>query len=549
MTRVVQNPITRALWDADELAEALCQPGSDSDEASQVTLLLDSVRRWCSQEIDAERFDREADIPDRVLRSAAELGLFGLSIPEAFGGLGLSTTATCRVIEEVARSDASLAVSIGLHGGLGVRGLVEHGSEALKQRYLPRLARGEWIAAFGSTEPGAGSDLSAIATTARQMECDILSIQGQKAFVTNGRFAALFTLLVRSDRRGGGRGDPRRRRPAAQLLVLVPRDAAGVSVGAEEHKLGLRASSTTPVYFEDVRVPADHVLGDPSRSRGALDSMFSVGRLSMAAGCLGGARACTERALEHAGSRRQFGRPLDAFGQVRERLTRSCASLYAMESVIRLVGRRLEDGDPETPWLSQVAKVYCSDALWRAADDALQIHGGSGFLETTGIARRLRDSRVTRIFEGANEVLRFQLAARAVLFPFEGVPQVFASRLPDPLRDLGARFEQQLERVRAALAGAHARWGAGLFERQVVLSRMSNALVALVVMQAVILRTRGELRRHAASRELALARYLGRLATRQVEAGLDFEHWEAEEAAIAEVDLRDARDHVFGEAA
>lgn len=206
-------------------------------DADALPLVEAQLRRFLRREVDAGSLEAGGRISDAMLAKVAELGLFGLSIPERWGGLELGLAGCCSVVTQLARSDRSLATTVGLHNGLGVRPLIDRGGDALRARWLPRLAAGEVIASFAATEAGAGSDLTRAATLAT-LDGDHVVVEGEKHFVTNGGFAGLFTILARTPDRGGARG---------QALVLVPRDTPGVTVGPEEHKLGLRASSTVTV--------------------------------------------------------------------------------------------------------------------------------------------------------------------------------------------------------------------------------------------------------------------------------------------------------------
>lgn len=370
------------------------------DEAEVLAVALDQVRRFLAREVDADAIDREARIPPATVGAAARAGLFGLTIPGEYGGAGLSLKATCRVIEELARGDRSVAIMAGLHAGLGSRPLVELGAPALKDRYLPAMAAGERVASFAATEAGAGSDLAAVRTTGT-IEGDAVRLVGEKSYVTNGGFAGVFTVLARTPGLGGAR---------AWSLVCVPREAPGVTVGPEEHKLGIRGSSTVTVRFDDVRVPRDHLVGEVGRGLDHAHRALAWGRTILSAGCVGTARAALDATVAHVASRRQFGRPIGAFGATQGHVADMAARLYAMESLVREVGESEAAGAP-IDRASSVAKVFCSEAAFEACDAAVQLHGALGFIEPAGVARLLRDCRITRIFEGANDVLLTHLGA------------------------------------------------------------------------------------------------------------------------------------------
>lgn len=412
--------------------------------------LLDSVRRYCADTIDATAIDKQAKIPREVLSGMAELGLFGLTLPEAYGGSGLSMVAAARVVAEIARFDRSVATSVGLHLGLGTRGLIAFGSEALKARYLPDLAAGKKIAAFSTTEPNAGSDLSNLATRGAA-DGEGLVVNGEKIFVTNGGFADVFTLTVATPGLGGyARG---------QSLVLFERGDQGFSVGKEEWKLGLKGSSTTPLVLEDVRVPQARIIGAPGKGADQLHHVLSWGRTLMAAGCCGTAQRAFERMREQTATRKQFGKTLDALEVVQEQLALSAARLFAMEALALSVCA--QEADFEALGVrSLAAKVFCSEGAGLIADTCIQLHGGSGFIEETGVPVLARDARVTRIFEGANDVLLTHMGAaesmvtatRAPLAGTVGVPLEKAARLADGLAaEVAAQRTELVGKYKVAL--------------------------------------------------------------------------------------------------
>lgn len=361
--------------------------------------LLAEAERFCRQELDSRAIDAEARIPPRVLEGMGALGLFGITLPETWGGAGLPLADACRVVDTMAAFDRSVAVSLGLHLGLGTRGLVKYGNRAQHERYLPSLADGSRIAAFSTTEPGAGSDLSSLRTQG-VVENGALVVNGEKIFVTNGGFAGLYTLAISTPGLGGAQ--------RGQSVVLVERGDAGFEVQREEKKLGLKGSSTTGLLLENVRLPLDRVVGEAGQGARMLQHILSWGRTLMSAGCCGTAREALNRALQHVAARRQFGRPLAALEVVREQLARMKARHFAMEALVDGVAR---EDDEVLAVRSLAAKVFCSEGAQYVVDTALQLHGGSGFIEETGLALMLRDLRVTRIFEGANDVLLGHLGA------------------------------------------------------------------------------------------------------------------------------------------
>ncbi len=352
--------------------------------------LVSEVRRFAVSALDDARTEREGVISQTIVSKMCELGLFGLTISEEYGGLGLPLGVVCKLVAELARCDRSVATMVGLHAGLGTHAISQHGTDEVRAAWLPRLARGELIGSFCATEADAGSDIASVRTTAVLDGGDVI-VNGEKSYVTNARYAGCFTVLARWGTR-------------SHALVLVPRESKGTSIGAEEHKLGIRASSTATVLFDDVRVPANHVLGKPGAGLELAHEALACGRTLMSAGCLGTAQAALLRTIEHVTTRRQFRRTLGEFPAVRRRVTELAATFHAMGALVAIAAKTLEDDD------TIAVKVFASEGAFEVADSAVQLHGALGFMEDTGVCRLLRDCRVTRIFEGANDVLLLRMA-------------------------------------------------------------------------------------------------------------------------------------------
>ena len=356
----------------------------------------DTVRDFAKRNLRSLEIDREHTIPPAVLSGLAELGLFGVTLPTEWGGAGLSAVDATRVIIALAEADRSVATTVGLHLGLGTRGLVAWGTRAQQEKWLPRLAAGEAIAAFATTEPEAGSDLSALKSVAAAGPDGALRLSGTKLYVTNGGFASVLTVTASTPGLGGAaRG--------TSLLLIDPK-TSGVLRQPEERKLGLRGSSTTAFIFDDVTLPPDAVLGEPGQGAAQLAHVLSWGRMLLSAGCVGTAHRALRAALDHVHQRRQFMRALVQQEVVQHQLARASAIAFGMSSLVEVAASAEHDWDLLSR-LTTSSKVFCSEAAFELADLAIQLHGGSGYIEDTGMAVLMRDARVTRIFEGANDVL------------------------------------------------------------------------------------------------------------------------------------------------
>lgn len=358
--------------------------------------LLTSVREFARRHIDACEIDLQQRIPDSVFFGLKELGLFGCSLPTEWGGAGLSAHSVVRIIALLAETDRSVATTLGLHLGLGTRGLVAFGTASQKERWLPSLATGEAISAFSTTEPNAGSDLSRLETVVTSTSDGQFRLSGSKLYVTNGGFASLLTVAASSPGLGNS--------ATGTSLLLVEPTAAGVHRQSEERKLGLKGSSTTGFIFDDVALTPDAMLGKPGEGTTSLKHILSWGRLLLSAGCVGTARSAFRAALNQTHHRRQFRKALIQQPVVQQQLAWSNAVLWGMTALVDSAAQA-ERHWPTLARLTTSAKVFCSEGAWGVVDTALQLHGGSGYIEDVGLALLLRDSRVTRIFEGANDVL------------------------------------------------------------------------------------------------------------------------------------------------
>jgi alkylation response protein AidB-like acyl-CoA dehydrogenase len=439
-------------------------PGGASDVRA---MLVSEVGRFARSRLDAAKIERGGRIPEDVIRGLAELGLFGLALPEEHGGAGLGLGDACAVIEELARWDRSVATLVGLHTGLGTRGIAIHGKPEIAGRWLPRLAAGDCVGAFAATEASAGSDLMSMRTTARFVGDEIV-LDGEKSYVTNGGFAGCYTVLARSGAR-------------AHALVLVPRGTPGVTVGAEEHKLGIRASSTVTLSFSSARVPAAHLLGPADRGLDAAYGVLAWGRTLMASGCVGTMRAALDACLAHVTTRVQFRRALAEFAAVKARVADVAAMLFASRA---LVGRAAAavDGGEAAESVTMAAKVFASERTFEACDAAIQLHGALGVLEDVGVARLLRDCRVTRIFEGANDVLLLRIAAARLTGRGRAVR--IAGLAPGDLADHCDAFADDLDASTDALRALH---GAAVMGKQSALIHLARAEVAHVAAVAAAL--------------------------------------------------------------
>lgn len=391
---------------------------------------------------DLRQYDRDAGQPEDFIQALRDLGLFGLIIPEEHGGLELSNGAYARVLAQTSSHDSSVSLTIGAHSSIGMKGLLLFGTEEQKQRYLPRLASGELIAAFCLTESGAGSDAASIRTKASRNDDGSWTLSGEKIWITNGGIAGFYTVFARTDT------------PEGRITAfLVEAGWPGVSHGPHEDKMGIRASSTTTVAFSDVRVPAENVLGPVGKGFKVAMSILNSGRTGLGGGAVGGMRTLLRLATAQAKERQQFGKPIAEFGLVREKLARMAVDCFAAESTVWMVAHLIDSGHSDYSVEAAISKVFASEAVQRASYEALQIAAGNGFMREFPYEQITRDTRILSIFEGTNEILRLYVALSGFKGVGAGLGELKAALgdiLNDPIKGFGVLGDYTARRMREA---------------------------------------------------------------------------------------------------
>jgi len=410
----------------------------------QVVEAVDSLLAGRHEEFRA--WDVAGELPPEIIEELRQFGLFGLILPEQDGGMGFGNVAYSRTLQQVARHDASVAVTIGAHSSIGMRGLKLFGTDEQKKRYYKKLASGKMIAAFCLTEANAGSDAAAVRTTAVEHD-DHYLLNGTKIWATNGGIADFFTVFAKT-----GEVDGRSKMSA----FIVTRDMEGVSSGPHEDKMGLRASSTTSVYLEDVKVPKENLLGPPNGGFKVAMSILNSGRSGLGGGCVGAMKHLIELASKRAQERKQFGKPIAEYGLIKQKIGHMVVDCYAAESTVNVVAALSDQGYEDYSVEAAILKVFATEALWRTADEALQTAGGSGFMRELPYERIVRDSRINRIFEGTNDILRLFIAFSALNDVGTHLKEVAASVkgiFDDPIKGFGVMY---------SYAAKRARWATGL---------------------------------------------------------------------------------------
>lgn len=536
--------------------------------------MLESVRTSLDQlfESHAEDFpkwDRQGEFPPGYLDELKEFGLFSFVIPEEEGGMGFGSAAYSRALQQVAMYDASTAVTVGAHSSIGMRGLLLFGTEEQRAKYYSKLATGEMIAAFCLTEPSSGSDAASIKTRAER-QGDHWVLNGEKIWITNGGIADFFTVFAKS-------GGPEERRHLSAFIVT--RDMPGVSVGPHEDKMGIRASSTTTVSFENVRIPAENLLGEEGKGFKIAMHILNSGRTGLGGGCVGGMKRLIGLATKQANQRVQFGKRIAEFGLVKKKIGEMVIDCYAAESVVSMVAGFTDSGHKDYAIEAAISKVFASEALWRTADEALQIAAGNGYMSEYPYEQAIRDSRINRIFEGTNDILRLFIALSAMDDVGQNLKEIAQSVrgvFNDPIKGFGVLSDYALRRATLAtgikrenfqftklpealraeqavfehatrdLAGATDRilrkHGKGIIDKQLATARLADVMIHLFVFASVLSRVTSSIQKHGAAgaeREIQICRAFSVRVRRHMQLFLH----EMEENA--DEDVKALADHAF----
>jgi acyl-CoA dehydrogenase family protein 9 len=486
------------------------------EEAAVVRRLMREIDRMESANIiDPAKFDEDETVSEEVIAEFAKAGLLGLTIPKQYGGLELSATAYARVFERISAVDPSLAVLVGVHCGLGSKALVLYGNDEQKARYLPRLARGETLAAYALTEPETGSDAQNIKTTARLSEDGTKWIlNGHKIWIGNAHRAGVIATFAQTPVERRGETVMR-----STAFILRP-DMPGFKVLGTVRKLGIRGSTQAELLYENLEVPVDHLLGSVGKGFTVAVHVLNAGRLTLAAGCTSGAKKMVGEMARYAEQRIQFGHPLAHFEITQRKLAHFAADAYAADAMLGVLAALADNSEMDFSLEAACAKVFASELIWNVSDEMVQVAGGRGFVKPYPYERLLRDSRINRIFEGANEVLRLFIALNGIQGPAESLTEVGAA-LRRPMRNLGllsgfatsrirgilgatdkvdTKLHPRLDRhkdflekhvadLKSATAKAITRHRRDIVDRQLVLERLANMAIELLATACVISRT------------------------------------------------------------
>ncbi|KAI1891005.1 hypothetical protein AGOR_G00159410 [Albula goreensis] len=498
--------------------EVFPYPEVSNEELDEIKQFVSPVERFFSEDVDSKRIDHEAKIPPETLNGLKELGLFGIQIPEEYGGLGLSNTMYAR-LGEIISLDGSIAVTLAAHQAIGLKGILIAGNEEQKAKYLPKLATGEYVAAFCLTEPGSGSDAASIQTRATLAEDGKhFLINGSKIWISNGGMADVFTVFARTEV-----VDNEGQKKDKITAFIVEREFGGVISGKPEDKLGIRGSNTCEVVFDNTKVPVENVIGEVGGGFKVAMNILNSGRFSMGSAGAGMIKKLIELTAEYAGTRKQFNKSLSEFGMVQEKFAVMAQNAYVMESMAYLTAGMMDrPGVPDCSLEAAMVKVFSSEGGWVCCSEALQVLGGLGYTKNYPYERYLRDCRILLIFEGTNEILRMYIALTGMQYAGKILTQkvkemkkgnigvvleVVGQQLVDSiirkvdlgltgpdgvvhpsLADSAKKFEENVYLFGTTVKSLLYRFGKTIVDEQLVLKRVADVLINLYAMTAVLSR-------------------------------------------------------------
>ncbi len=497
------------------------------DLSEEQQMMAEAARDYVDREMwpNKERFEKkDYALVERLLREAGEMGFLGISIPEEYGGLGMDFVTAMLVCDRISGATGSFATAYGAHTGIGTMPVYLYGTEEQKQEYLPKLVSGEWIGAYCLTEPGAGSDANNGKTKATlQDDGEHYLINGQKMWISNAGFAQSFVVFAKIEE--NGKVD---KKLSAFLLTYDPENPNGIVLGEEEHKLGIRASSTRQVFFNNTKVHKSQMLGKREEGLKIALNVLNIGRAKLAAGIMDSTRRVFNESVRYANERVQFGVPIARFGAIKEKIARMAAKIYAGESAIYREAKDTDDkinefaatGMPhheaerkafeDYAIEASIIKVFVSEMAQEVSDEGVQIYGGMGFSEDTPMESFWRDARITRIYEGTNEINRLVTVsmlmrkamkgqidlltpAKAVAKELTGIPSFDKPDYSDPLEQ-SAEMIRKLKKLFFLVAGtAVQKLGDKLVHNEQVVMNAADLMIQIYLAESALLATRKKL--------------------------------------------------------
>ncbi|XP_061519104.1 very long-chain specific acyl-CoA dehydrogenase, mitochondrial-like [Anopheles gambiae] len=415
----------------------------NAEQKEFAAALVDPVHKFFTEVNDAVRNDDTSNVDRRTIDALWDLGLLAVYVPPELGGLGLCNVQSVLMAEISGSYDLALSLLIGAHKSIGTKGILLYGSERQKQKYLPMLSSGRVFGAFALTEPGTGSDAASIKMKAVLSPCGTYyTLNGSKLWISGGGLADIFTTFAQVESVDAATGEKRNKMTA----FIVERSFGGVSTGPPEDKMGLKCSVTNELFLDDVKVPVENVLGEIGNGFKIAVNILNSGRYGLGAMLSGTMKTCVEKAAAHVSDRVQFGRKLIEFENVQEKLAMMTIQQYVAQSLTYMVSGNMDKGSVDYHLEAAVSKVFCTEAAWNVCDEAIQLLGGNGFMKPSGLERFLRDIRVFRIFEGANDVLRMFIALTGMQKAGKDL-RGLQDALKNPFSNMGVIFTEGTKRA------------------------------------------------------------------------------------------------------
>ncbi|XP_049538085.1 very long-chain specific acyl-CoA dehydrogenase, mitochondrial-like isoform X1 [Anopheles darlingi] len=486
------------------------------EQKELVSSLVDPVSRFL-QDYDPVKAEKNGGPDEATWKSMWEMGLLGIQGPEEYGGLALPNTGYARMGELIGAVDLGLAVVFGAHQSIGWKGVLLYGTEEQKKKYLPQVVTGGTLAAFCLTEPSSGSDAGSIRSKAvKSADGTHYVLNGSKIWISGGGLADILTVFAQTEVT-----DPKTGQKKDKVTAfIVERGFGGVSNGPPENKMGIKCSNTAEVYFDDVKIPVENVLGKEGDGFKVAMNILNNGRFGMSGTLAGTMAHCIQKAAEHATSRVQFGQKIANFGNVQEKLARMAMRQYVSQSMGYMIANNMDAGHKDYHLEAAISKVFASEAAWYVCDEAIQILGGNGFMSASGLEKFLRDIRIYRIFEGANDILRLFVALTGIQYagshlkelqrafknPTANLGLIFkegsrravrsigyggtdlSSFVAEPLKESAALCADSIDRFSRSVEALLIKHGKGIVDQQYLLIRLADSAIDIYAMSCVLSR-------------------------------------------------------------
>jgi len=419
----------------------------DEEQAENLQMMVPMAERVMGEINDPLLNDKLSEVPESTVEQLKELGAFGLQVPIELGGTGLTNTQYARVTEIVGANDLGVGIFVGAHQSIGFKGILLVGTPEQKEQYLPKLASGENFAGFALTEPGAGSDASSVKTRAElSPDGKHWILNGGKVWISNGGIAEIFTVFAKTPVTDEATGTTKDKVTA----FIVERSFGGVTNGPPEDKMGIKCSNTAEVYFDNVPIPVENVLGGVGNGFKVAMAILNNGRFGMGAALSGTMRTCITKAADFATNRLQFGFKIDTYGAIQEKIAKMSMVHYATESMAYHVSGTMDRGYEDYQLEAAISKIFASEAAWFVCDEAIQTCGGMGFMRSMGLEKTMRDLRIFRIFEGTNDILRLFVALSGIQYA-GGHLRELQKAVQDPISNFGVVLGEVAKRGKGAL--------------------------------------------------------------------------------------------------